>query len=118
METLVRGCQTMRDVLEDRAFDGIRGKPLYSVARGDDQASQGDIRRRADTQYHLVGTCKMGPESDPLAVVDSSLRVSGVDGLRVADGSVIPKLVSGNTNALIIMIGEKAADLIGGGGAQ
>ncbi|XP_067000948.2 glucose dehydrogenase [FAD, quinone] [Anabrus simplex] len=69
-------------------------------------------RHMASTLYHPVGTCKMGPASDPEAVVDPSLKVHGVKGLRVADGSIMPSIVRGNTNAPIIMIGEKAADLI------
>jgi choline dehydrogenase len=71
-----------------------------------------DIRNRADTQYHPVGTCKMGPDSDPMAVVDAQLRVRGIDGLRVADASIMPTLIGGNTNAPSIMIGEKLADLL------
>jgi choline dehydrogenase-like flavoprotein len=71
-----------------------------------------DIRNRADTQYHPVGTCKMGPDSDPMAVVDAQLRVRGVHGLRVADASIMPTLIGGNTNAPSIMIGEKLADLL------
>jgi len=58
-----------------------------------------------------VGTCKMGPDSDPMAVVDAQLRVRGIDGLRVADASIMPTLIGGNTNAPTIMIGEKLADL-------
>jgi choline dehydrogenase len=71
-----------------------------------------DIRNRADTQYHPVGTCKMGPDSDPMAVVDAQLRVKGIAGLRVADASIMPTLIGGNTNAPSIMIGEKCAELI------
>jgi choline dehydrogenase/4-pyridoxate dehydrogenase len=72
------------------------------------------IRATGITVHHPAGTCKMGPASDPLAVVDASLRVRGVDDLRVVDASVMPDLVGGNINAPVIMIAEKAADLIRG----
>ena len=72
------------------------------------------IRATAATAHHPLGTCKMGPASDPTAVVDPELRVRGVDGLRVVDASVMPDMVGGNINAPVIMIAEKAADLIRG----
>jgi choline dehydrogenase len=68
------------------------------------------VRRTSHTQYHPVGTCKMGPDS--MAVVDSNLKVHGIDGLRVVDASVMPSMVSANTNAAVIMIAEKGSDLI------
>ncbi|XP_071523398.1 glucose dehydrogenase [FAD, quinone]-like [Panulirus ornatus] len=70
------------------------------------------IRHMASTAYHTVGTCKMGPDTDPQAVVDSTLRLRGVSGLRVVDASIMPQIVTGNTNAATIMIAEKAADLL------
>jgi choline dehydrogenase-like flavoprotein len=72
------------------------------------------IRATAITVHHPLGTCKMGRASDPMAVVDPELKVIGIDGLRVVDAAVIPDLVGGNINAPVIMIAEKAADLIRG----
>ncbi|MEE3094291.1 MAG: GMC oxidoreductase, partial [Pseudomonadota bacterium] len=68
------------------------------------------VKKNAETTYHPVGTCKMG--NDPMAVVDDQLRVHGVEGLRVADASIMPTLTSGNTNAPSIMIGEKASRMV------
>ncbi len=112
LDLLVKGVQIQQAIMESRPFDGIRGKMLYHVDRNDRNAIIGDIRNRADTQYHPVGTCKMGTASDPMAVVDEQLRVRGLQGLRVVDASIMPTVCGGNTNAPTIMIGEKAADMI------
>jgi len=112
LDLLVKGVQLQMDILEATPFDPYRGKMLYPVDRNDTAAIAEDIRNRADTQYHPVGTCKMGVASDQAAVVDERLRVHGVEGLRVADASIMPTLCGGNTNAPTIMIGEKAADMI------
>ena len=82
---------------------------LANPAQSDEALGQW-IRQNADTIYHPVGTCRMGV--DDMAVVDHELRVRGVQGLRVVDASVMPRIVSGNTNAPTIMIAEKAADLM------
>lgn len=102
----------MQNILEGQPFDGIRKQMLYQVDNGNDQQLEQDIRNRADTQYHPACTCKMGTKEDIMAVVDQELRVYGMEGLRVVDASIMPKLVSGNTNAPTIMIAEKAADMI------
>ena len=88
---------------------GDRNSPRGSDVKTDAQIDE-YVRRTSHTQYHPVGTCKMGP--DPMAVVDSNLKVHGIDGLRVVDASVMPSMVSANTNAAVIMIAEKGADLI------
>jgi len=112
MKTLVKGLKRSLEIMESKHFNDVRGKMLYGVDRTDDKALEAFIRQHADTEYHPVGTCKMGPASDPMAVVDADLRVHGLTGLRVIDASIMPNLVSGNTNAPTIMIAEKAADLI------
>jgi len=69
-------------------------------------------QQQGSTVFHLIGACRMGPDSDPTAVVDDRLRVRGIDGLRVADSSIMPSMPSANTNASTMMIAEKAADMI------
>lgn len=112
MEIMIKGWKKQYQMLESSAFDDIRGNAFYPVDASDDKAIEQDIRNRADTQYHPVGTCKMGPSSDSLAVVDKDLKVYGLDNLRVIDASVMPTLIGANTNAPTIMIAEKVADQI------
>ena len=110
INTLLRGAKLTRRIMQSSAFDSIRGKPMYLGDDATDVALLEDIRNRADTVYHPVGTCRMG--SDDGSVVDTELCVRGVTGLRIADASIMPSLISGNTNAPTIMIGERAADFI------
>lgn len=112
LAVLRKGTRLVDDLLSGPEFASARGRRLYPHD-GSDRALEADIRARADTIYHPVGTCRMG--RDPLAVVDPALRVHGIDGLRVVDASVMPTLISGNTNAPTIMIAEKAADMIRSG---
>ena len=111
LETLLAGVKTCRKILAASAFDGYRGEEIFpGAALQSDDALREFIRRRAETIYHPAGTCKMG--DDPLAVVDDQLRVHGLSGLRVADASIMPTLIGGNTNAPTMVIGEKAAESI------
>jgi choline dehydrogenase-like flavoprotein len=107
---LMRGARIAQRLLDAPALKAISGEQLYLQDLSDDAALIADIRARADTIYHPVGTCRMG--ADEAAPLTPDLRVRGTERLRVADASVMPALVSGNTNAPSIMIGEKAADLI------
>jgi choline dehydrogenase-like flavoprotein len=109
LATLKMGARIMEQILEAEPLAPWRGDKLYPHD-GSDAALEADIRNRADTIYHPVGTCKMGVDDN--AVVDPTCRVHGVDGLRVVDASIMPKLIGGNTNAPTIAMAEKAADLI------
>jgi choline dehydrogenase-like flavoprotein len=118
VEKLYRAARLTQQIMQAPAMDEIRGAPLYGTDAEDEAELRADIIARADTVYHPVGTCKMGPSSDPMAVVDANLRVHGLQGLRVVDASIMPQVVSGNTNAPTIMIAEKAADMIKAESAQ
>ncbi|MEI9850267.1 MAG: GMC family oxidoreductase N-terminal domain-containing protein [Sphingomonas sp.] len=111
LETLLRGVKFVRRLLAAPAFDRHRGRELRPGPDvQDDEALRDHIRATAGSSFHPVGTCRMG--SDAGAVVDPELRVRGLGGLRVVDASIMPAIVGGNTNAPVIMIAEKAADMI------
>jgi choline dehydrogenase-like flavoprotein len=111
VQRLIRGFKLMRRILVQPALADLGARELAASAsaQSDEQIEQ-FIRDHADTIYHPSGSCRMGP--GPLDVVDAQLRVHGLQGLRVVDASIMPQLVSGNTNAPVIMIAEKAADMI------
>jgi len=111
LQRLVRGFKAMRRILEQPALAGHGARELAkSAGARSDAEIESFIRDHADTIYHPVGTCRMG--NGPMDVVDAELRVRGVQGLRVVDASIMPAIVSGNTNAPTVMIAEKAADMI------
>lgn len=110
LRRLMKGARLVERIFAAPALKNVLGERLYLEDGASDEALEEDIRARADTIYHPVGTCRMGNDDD--AVVDPYLRVRGVEGLRVVDASVMPLLISGNTNAPSIMIGERAADFI------
>lgn len=110
LDVLTKGAKMTREILRAPAMSRHLGKEFFLPPELDDAGWHAHIRSRADTIYHPIGTCRMGSDKD--AVVDLDLRVRGVGGMRVVDASVMPKLISGNTNAPTIMIAEKAADMI------
>jgi choline dehydrogenase len=109
--TLVAGLKIARRIVGNPALDRYRA---FEMNPGDQCQSDDDFlnyaRCSGQTAFHVIGTCKMG--NDPMAVVDDQLRVRGLEGLRVVDASIMPTMVSGNTNASVIMIAEKGADMI------
>ena len=109
--TIVEGMKIGRRIINNSVMDKYRA---FEMNPGDRVQSDDEwldfARINGQTTYHVIGTCKMG--NDQLAVVDDELRVRGIDGLRVVDASIMPTLVSGNTNAAVIMIAEKGADMI------
>jgi choline dehydrogenase len=113
LKRLVEAVRLSRRIFAQDAFAPFRGEELFpgESVQSDEQIVE-FIRRKAESIYHPVGTCKIGRDDDVEAVVDAQLRVRGVSGLRVVDASVMPKLIGGNTNAPTMMIAERAADLI------
>ncbi len=108
---LVDGMKIGRRIIDNRVLDKYRA---YAMNPSDKIQTDAEwlqwARENGQTTYHVIGTCKMG--SDPQAVVDDRLRVHGIEGLRVIDASIMPTVPSGNTNAAVIMIAEKGADMI------
>jgi choline dehydrogenase-like flavoprotein len=111
LATTIAGARTMRHLMTQPALAPYLGREMFGThADMTDAEWEGHIRARADTIYHPVGTCRMGEDAG--SVVDARLRLRGIDGLRVVDASVMPRLISGNTNAPVIMIAERAAQFI------
>ena len=102
-----------REIFAQQAFDEFRGKEIQpgEHVQSDEELDQ-FIREHAESAYHPCGTCKMGDKNDPMSVVDSECNVIGVEGLRVADSSIFPRITNGNLNSPSIMVGEKASDHI------
>lgn len=115
LHVLRDGVRVLREIFAQRAFDGWRGEEL---SPGPDVRSpaalEAWIRATADTVYHPTSSCRMGPDHDPLAVLDGQCRVRGVEGLRVADASALRKVTSGNTAAPTLMLAERVADIMRG----
>jgi len=111
LRTLRDGLKILREVFRQKAFEPYGGEEFMPGTSAQTDAEIDAYHRASgESLYHPVGACSMG--QDEMAVVDETLRVHGLDGLRVADASIMPRLISGNTNAPTIMIGEKAADMI------
>ncbi|MDR3388046.1 MAG: choline dehydrogenase [Rudaea sp.] len=111
LRTLIEGVKLSRELFAAASFDAVRGDEIFPGASlSSDAEITAYVRRKAETVYHPVGTCRMGNDAD--AVVDTELRVRGITGLRVVDASIMPCLPGGNTNAPTVMIAEKAAEFI------
>jgi len=115
-EALLEGTKLCRDMMKTAAIKGVIKRLIHDdtvpYPIESDEYIRDRIRNYAGTLYHPVGTCKMGPSSDRMSVVDPQLRVHGIKRLRVVDASIMPTLVSGNTHIPSIMIAEKAFDMI------
>jgi len=111
LEVMLEGMRWSREILHAPAFAPFRGAEIFpGEAVTTRQGLEEIVRRKAETIYHPVGSCRMGADSS--SVVDCQLQVRGVEGLRIADASVMPRLIGGNTNAPTIMIAEKLADML------
>ena len=111
LETLVRGIRLSREVVQTEPLKRHTGREIWPGSEAtSDEAIRAKIRESVNTIFHPVGTCKMGV--DDMAVVGPDLRLRGLEGIRVADASIMPRIIGGNTNAPTIMIGEKGADMI------
>jgi choline dehydrogenase len=111
LRTMMAGVRLARRLAHAKAFDAFRGEELHPGAGVESDADIGEfLRNELETLYHPVGTCKMG--NDALAVVDARLRVHGIERLRVVDASIMPRVPAGNTNAPVMMIAEKAGEMI------
>ena len=110
LEVLAEGSEMVREIMAGAAFGGSVKEEIHPGTQVQGTQLREAILNRATSVYHGVGTCRMGV--DELAVVTPELKVRGIDGLRVADASIMPSITGGNTNAPAIMIGEKAAELI------
>jgi choline dehydrogenase-like flavoprotein len=107
----VRGFRLMRDVINQPALAGLGGAELARSADAtSDAAIEQFIRTYGDTIYHPVGTCRMG--TGAMDVVGADLRVHGLEGIRIVDASIMPRITGGNTNAPVIMVAEKASAMI------
>lgn len=113
LDMTMQGFRFARQMLDQRPLcDLIRAEIFPGPDVTDDEAIAAHCRRTVKTGYHPVGTCRMAADRDPMAVVDERLRVHGIEGLRVIDASMMPNIVSGNTNAAVMAVADKAADLI------
>jgi choline dehydrogenase len=110
---MLAGMKLARNLLASRSLAPYSAGESYPGAdiRSDDELLA-FARERGTTVFHPMGTCRMGPASDPTAVVDDQLRVHGIERLRVIDASIMPMMLSANLNAAALMIGEKGADLV------
>ena len=111
---MMEGLHIVLRIAQSKPFDAYRGARLHPAPQANTDSDFAEfLRNNVQTLYHPAGTCKMG--IDPMAVVDSHLRVCGIERLRVADASIMPRVIAGNTNAPTIMIAEKAADMLRSG---